>query len=114
MIHDQIGSILTLFVTYKNMFYGFDLGFIIKLWVLWAFTSTFISENVDFDPGPNTLNLTSNGSADFFVIDESNVDGNYVTLLPKDPDNSARLIRNGIRTKSGKKVAVIISDTFLK
>ena len=45
-------------------------------------------------------------------IDESNVDGNYVTLLPKDPDNSARLIRDGIRTKSGKKVAVIISDTF--
>ena len=47
-------------------------------------------------------------------IDESNVDGNYVTLLPKDPDNSARLIRDGIRTKSGKKVAVIISDTFGK
>ena len=45
-------------------------------------------------------------------IDESNVDGNFVTLLPKDPDNSAKLIRDGIRTKSGKKVAVIISDTF--
>ncbi len=45
-------------------------------------------------------------------IDESNVDGNYVTLLPKDPDTSAKLIRNEIQTKTGKKVAVIISDTF--
>ena len=45
-------------------------------------------------------------------IDESNVDGNYVTLLPKDPDTSAKLIRSEIQTKTGKKVAVIISDTF--
>ncbi|MDC0194541.1 coenzyme F420-0:L-glutamate ligase [Candidatus Nitrosopelagicus sp.] len=45
-------------------------------------------------------------------IDESNVDGNYVTLLPKDPDNSAKLIQDEIRIKTGKKVAVIISDTF--
>ena len=45
-------------------------------------------------------------------IDESNVDGNYVTLLPKDPDTSSKLIRSEIQTKTGKKVAVIISDTF--
>ena len=45
-------------------------------------------------------------------IDESNVDGNYVTLLPKDPDTSAKLIRSEIQTKTGKKVAVKISDTF--
>ena len=35
-------------------------------------------------------------------IDESNVDGNYVTLLPKDPDNSAKLIQDEIRIKTGK------------
>ena len=45
-------------------------------------------------------------------IDQSNVDGNFVTLLPIDPDNSAKLIHEEIKKKTGKKIAVIISDTF--
>ncbi len=45
-------------------------------------------------------------------IDQSNVDGNYVTLLPKDPDNSAKILKEEIIKKTGKNVAVIISDTF--
>tara|TARA_B100000029_G_scaffold432440_1_gene444616 strand:+ start:299 stop:1036 length:738 start_codon:yes stop_codon:yes gene_type:complete len=45
-------------------------------------------------------------------IDQSNVDGNFVTLLPINPDNSAKLIQNEIQQKTGKKIAVIISDTF--
>ena len=47
-------------------------------------------------------------------IDSSNVHGNEtVALLPKDPDRSARTIRDEIRgAGSGANVAVIISDTF--
>ena len=45
-------------------------------------------------------------------IDQSNVDGNFVTLLPINPDNSAKLIQDEIKQKTGKKVAVIVSDTF--
>lgn len=45
-------------------------------------------------------------------IDRSNVPGeNTVALLPKDPDESARRIRQGIKKLTGKTVAVIISDT---
>ena len=45
-------------------------------------------------------------------IDESNVEDNYATLLPKDSDNSAQQIRLKILQQTGKKIAVIISDTF--
>ena len=45
-------------------------------------------------------------------IDESNVKDGYVTLLPDDPDKSANLLKNGIKQKTGKNVAIIISDTF--
>ncbi len=45
-------------------------------------------------------------------IDESNVPEGYVTLLPINPDASARKIRDDIKNKTGKNVAVIISDTF--
>jgi coenzyme F420-0:L-glutamate ligase/coenzyme F420-1:gamma-L-glutamate ligase len=46
-------------------------------------------------------------------IDRSNVKGGeYVTLLPEDPDKSARIIRNEIEKKTGKKVGIIISDTY--
>ncbi|MCS7386157.1 MAG: coenzyme F420-0:L-glutamate ligase [archaeon GB-1867-005] len=47
-------------------------------------------------------------------IDRSNVAGqkNIVSLLPKDPDESARKIRERIRELKGVDVAVIISDTF--
>ena len=45
-------------------------------------------------------------------IDESNVEDDYGTLLPKDSDNSAQQIRLKILQQTGKKIAVIISDTF--
>ncbi len=45
-------------------------------------------------------------------IDESNVEKGFATLLPKNADNSANELRRKIKTKTGKNVAVIISDTF--
>jgi len=45
-------------------------------------------------------------------IDESNVEAGFATLLPKNPDESAQKLRRRIKTKTGKNVAVIISDTF--
>ena len=46
-------------------------------------------------------------------VDKSNVEGReVVTLLPKDPDRSARRIRGQIREETGKDVSVILSDTF--
>ena len=45
-------------------------------------------------------------------IDESNVKDGYATLLPDDPDKSANLLKDRIKQKTGKDVAIIISDTF--
>ncbi len=45
-------------------------------------------------------------------IDESNVENGYATLLPKDSDESAQKIRKQIMQQTGKKIAVLISDTF--
>ena len=45
-------------------------------------------------------------------VDESNVKSGYATLLPINSDISAQIIRNKIREKTNKNVAVIISDTF--
>jgi len=45
-------------------------------------------------------------------VDESNVEEGYVTLLPEDPDQSAKSLQEQIQSKTGKKVAVLISDTF--
>jgi coenzyme F420-0:L-glutamate ligase/coenzyme F420-1:gamma-L-glutamate ligase len=46
-------------------------------------------------------------------VDRSNVPGDeVVTLLPRDPDGSARLLAASFRRLTGKRVAVIISDTF--
>jgi len=45
-------------------------------------------------------------------VDESNVKQGYVTLLPKDPNASAQKLREEIKKKTGRNVAVIISDTF--
>jgi coenzyme F420-0:L-glutamate ligase / coenzyme F420-1:gamma-L-glutamate ligase len=46
-------------------------------------------------------------------VDHSNVPGeDVVTLLPRDPDGSARRIAAEIRRLARKRVAVIISDTF--
>lgn len=46
-------------------------------------------------------------------VDHSNVRGrDFVTLLPKNPDRSARRITLAICKQLGKRVAVIVSDTF--
>ena len=45
-------------------------------------------------------------------IDESNIEAGFATLLPKDADASAQKLRRRIKTRTGKNVAVIISDTF--
>jgi len=46
-------------------------------------------------------------------VDISNVSGgDTATLLPIDPDRSAQDTRNRIQELSGKKVAVVVSDTF--
>ena len=45
-------------------------------------------------------------------VDQSNVGLRQVTLLPEDPDHSARQIRDEIRRRTTKNVGVIISDSF--
>lgn len=46
-------------------------------------------------------------------VDHSNVPGeDVVTLLPRDPDRSARALAAELRRLTKKRVAVIISDTF--
>jgi coenzyme F420-0:L-glutamate ligase/coenzyme F420-1:gamma-L-glutamate ligase len=46
-------------------------------------------------------------------VDHSNVPGDeVVTLLPTDPDRSARLLAEALKRLSRKRIAVVISDTF--
>lgn len=46
-------------------------------------------------------------------VDHSNVPGDeVVTLLPRDPDLSAKKLASALRKRAGKRLAVIISDTF--
>ena len=46
-------------------------------------------------------------------VDHSNVPGeDTVTLLPRDPDQSAKNLAAALRKRTRKRVAVIISDTF--
>jgi coenzyme F420-0:L-glutamate ligase/coenzyme F420-1:gamma-L-glutamate ligase len=45
-------------------------------------------------------------------VDQSNVGLRQVALLPEDPDKSAHEIRRAIASKTGKELAVIISDSF--
>lgn len=45
-------------------------------------------------------------------IDRSNVEEGWACLLPVDPDRSARRIRDGLRSRHGIEVGVILSDTF--
>src|SRR5438046_6570150 len=46
-------------------------------------------------------------------VDHSNVPGNdVVTLLPRNPDRSAKKLAAALRKRTGKRIAVIISDTF--
>jgi coenzyme F420-0:L-glutamate ligase/coenzyme F420-1:gamma-L-glutamate ligase len=46
-------------------------------------------------------------------VDHSNVPGDeVVTLLPRNPDRSAKRLAAALRKRTGKRMAVIISDTF--
>ena len=45
-------------------------------------------------------------------VDQSNVAKGNLVLLPNSPDKSAQKVRDYVREKTGKNVAVIISDTF--
>jgi coenzyme F420-0:L-glutamate ligase/coenzyme F420-1:gamma-L-glutamate ligase len=46
-------------------------------------------------------------------VDHSNVPGDdVVTLLPRNPDRSAKKLAAALRKRTGNRVAVIISDTF--
>ena len=45
-------------------------------------------------------------------IDQSNVGRESVALLPADPDRSARQLRSVLEKVSGKKLAVVVTDTF--
>jgi coenzyme F420-0:L-glutamate ligase/coenzyme F420-1:gamma-L-glutamate ligase len=45
-------------------------------------------------------------------VDQSNVGRGFAALLPLDPDRSARKIRAGLQSATGKKLAVIVTDTF--
>ncbi|GGF56362.1 hypothetical protein GCM10011519_32900 [Marmoricola endophyticus] len=44
-------------------------------------------------------------------IDASNVETGHVLLLPEDPDASARAVREGVRERTGRNVAVLVTDT---
>jgi coenzyme F420-0:L-glutamate ligase / coenzyme F420-1:gamma-L-glutamate ligase len=44
-------------------------------------------------------------------VDESNLTRGEIALLPVDPDQSARLIRRGLRERLGVDVGVVIADT---
>ena len=45
-------------------------------------------------------------------VDQSNVGPGLAALLPLDPDRSARRIRRRLEEKTGKELAVVITDTF--
>ncbi|MCX7624300.1 MAG: coenzyme F420-0:L-glutamate ligase [Thermomicrobium sp.] len=45
-------------------------------------------------------------------VDLSNVPAGYAALLPRDPDASARAIRDELAARTGWRPAVIVSDTF--
>lgn len=44
-------------------------------------------------------------------VDHSNVELEHVTLLPQDPDASAKRVREALMKASGVEVAVVVSDT---
>ena len=45
-------------------------------------------------------------------VDQSNVGEGLVALLPVDPDLSARKLREKLQSATGKRLAVVITDTF--
>jgi coenzyme F420-0:L-glutamate ligase / coenzyme F420-1:gamma-L-glutamate ligase len=46
------------------------------------------------------------------AVDASNVESDFVCLLPEDPDASAARLREGIRARAGLDIPIIISDSF--
>jgi coenzyme F420-0:L-glutamate ligase/coenzyme F420-1:gamma-L-glutamate ligase len=61
---------------------------------------------------PFLLVTTKNGSVCVNAgVDRSNVEGSNVLLLPKDPDESAKKIKDELFKLTGKKTSVIITDT---
>jgi coenzyme F420-0:L-glutamate ligase len=55
----------------------------------------------------NRLGLTMAAAG----IDNSNVPAGSIALLPVDPDASARRIRTDVRRRTGRNVAVVVTDT---
>lgn len=45
-------------------------------------------------------------------VDASNVAEGFLSLLPEDPDGSAALLRAGLEDRTGRDLAVVITDTF--
>jgi coenzyme F420-0:L-glutamate ligase / coenzyme F420-1:gamma-L-glutamate ligase len=45
-------------------------------------------------------------------IDQSNVGTGLAALLPVDPDKSSRQIRRGLERATGRRLAVVVTDTF--
>lgn len=45
-------------------------------------------------------------------VDQSNLAGDAAVLLPRNPDASAKKLRDSFRVMTGKDVAVVITDTF--
>ncbi len=45
-------------------------------------------------------------------VDQSNVEGDSAVLLPVDPDRSASRLKDAVKKKAGKEIAVVITDTF--
>ena len=45
-------------------------------------------------------------------VDHSNAPAGALVLLPLDPDDSARRIRASVRSKTGKDVGVVVTDSF--
>lgn len=45
-------------------------------------------------------------------VDLSNVEAGFAALLPREPDRSAKHVRDALRARRGIEVAVVVSDTF--
>jgi coenzyme F420-0:L-glutamate ligase/coenzyme F420-1:gamma-L-glutamate ligase len=45
-------------------------------------------------------------------VDQSNVEGDSAVLLPVDPDRSASRLKDAVKKRAGKDIAVVITDTF--
>ena len=63
--------------------------------------------------GPTTIAETRHGLVLAAAgVDASNTAAGTVVLLPEDPDGSARQLRKALRSRSGARVGVIITDTM--